>query len=123
MINPLGIITTAVIYKIVETFKHYPILKSLPPILVSGIAIIFFLNFFNIDYSVYQESVLYLTLLLIPATISLGYPLYKNMTINEVINRLNNPTYRDDDSKIVKEWYNKFYKSFDKQTFLNTIKS
>lgn len=81
MINPLGIITTAVIYKIVETFKHYPILKSLPPILVSGIAIIFFLNFFNIDYSVYQESVLYLTLLLIPATISLGYSLYKNISM------------------------------------------
>ncbi|MBR5323657.1 MAG: hypothetical protein IKV14_02425 [Muribaculaceae bacterium] len=51
------------------------------------------------------------------------YPLYKDMTIREVIERLNNPIYRDEDAKIVKEWYNKFYKPFDKKAFLDTIKS
>ena len=49
------------------------------------------------------------------------YPLFKDMSINDVIERLNYPTYRDEDSKIVKEWYNKFYKPFDKKAFLEII--
>ena len=51
------------------------------------------------------------------------YPLYKDMTIEEVIERLNNPIYSEEDSKIVKDWYNKFYMPFDKQAFYDIVKS
>lgn len=51
------------------------------------------------------------------------YPLYKNMTIEEVIERLNNPIHYEEDSSIVRKWYKKFYKPFDKQAFYNIIKS
>ena len=51
------------------------------------------------------------------------YPLYKDMSIEEVIERLENPIFRDEDANIVKEWYNKFYMPFDKQTFYDIIKS
>lgn len=51
------------------------------------------------------------------------YPLYKDMTIEEVIERLNNPIHYEEDSSIVRKWYKKFYKPFDKQAFYNIIKS
>ena len=44
-------------------------------------------------------------------------------TIEEVIERLDNPKYSEEDSKIVKEWYNKFYTPFNKQAFYDIIKS
>lgn len=50
------------------------------------------------------------------------YPLYKDMAIEEVIERLENPIYANKDAKVVKEWYNKFYMPFDKQAFYDIIK-
>ena len=78
MINPIGIILTIGLYKTAEFLRKYPILKKFPALLIAGIALIIILKVFNIDYETYHESASYLTLLLIPATISLGYPLYKN---------------------------------------------
>lgn len=51
------------------------------------------------------------------------YPLYMDNTIEEVLERLDNPKYSEEDSKIVKEWYNKFYTPFNKQAFYDIIKS
>lgn len=77
MINPFGLIITIVLYKLAERLKKIP----LPPLLISGIALILILKIFHIDFETYNESASYLTFLLIPATISLGYPLYKNYEI------------------------------------------
>ena len=79
MINPFGLIITIVLYKLAERLKKIPFLSKLPPLLFAGLGIIFILKLFNIEYETYHESASYLTFLLIPATISLGYPLYKNI--------------------------------------------
>lgn len=51
-----------------------------------------------------------------------SYPLYKDMSIEDVIERLEDLVYYEEDSKIVKEWYDKFYMPFDKQAFYDIIK-
>ncbi|MEG1573905.1 MAG: hypothetical protein RRY55_06420 [Bacteroidales bacterium] len=51
------------------------------------------------------------------------YPLYKDMSINEVLDRLNDPISANEDAKIVKEWYERFYSPFDKDEFLKIMKS
>ena len=79
MINPFGIISTIFAFKFVQKYNKIPYLRSISPILLSGIILILILKAFNIKYETYLESANYLTYLLIPATISLGYPLYKNI--------------------------------------------
>lgn len=81
MINPIGLFLTVFLYKIAEKLKAVPILKNIPPMLMAGIAVIILLKLFHINYSLYNESAKFLTFMLIPATISLGYPLYKNIKI------------------------------------------
>lgn len=81
MINPIGIILSVSLYKIAEKYKNLPIIKHIPPMLVSGIIIIILLQIFHTDYATYNESASWLTFLLMPATIALGYPLYKNIKI------------------------------------------
>lgn len=81
MINPIGIITTVVFFKLAEKIKKYPILRIFPPLLLAGIMIILLLKLMHINYLSYKESVSSLTLLLIPATIALGYPLHKNISL------------------------------------------
>lgn len=81
MINPFGILSTVVIFKIFEKFKNTKLVKTLPPLVLTGISIIAIMKIFDIDYKIYQQTASWLTFLLIPATISLGYPLYKNLNI------------------------------------------
>lgn len=81
MINPFGIISTVVLFKIFDRFKNFPLIKPFPPLLVTGICLIFILKIFDIDYKTYNETASWLTFLLIPATISLGYPLYRNLNM------------------------------------------
>ena len=57
--------------------KNIPIVGKLPPILLAGVGVILVLKLFNIDFEYYNKSASYLTLMLIPATIALGYPIYK----------------------------------------------
>ena len=64
MINPFGFI-----------------LKKIPPIVIAGVMLIFTLEVFHLDFEFYNESASYLTLFLIPATIALGYPIYKNFEL------------------------------------------
>lgn len=73
-----GILSTIFSFKFAKYLNKYPILKEISPILIAGIILIFILKIFNIDYCVYKQGASYITFLLIPATIALGYPLYKN---------------------------------------------
>ena len=73
-----GILSTIFSFKFAKYLNKYPLFKEISPILIAGIVLIFILKIFNIDYSVYKQGASYITFLLIPATIALGYPLYKN---------------------------------------------
>lgn len=50
------------------------------------------------------------------------YPLYKDMNIAQVVERLQNPSNFQKDAKVVKDWYNKFYTTFNEQEFLKIIR-
>ena len=77
MINPLGIAVTVALFKFSQKLK----ISLLSPILIAGAAIILLLKLFHINYAEYKQTVSFLTFLLAPATISLGYPLYKNLNL------------------------------------------
>ena len=81
MINPFGFIITVVYYKLAEKMKALPFLSKLPAIVISGILLIMTLEIFKIDFNYYNESASYLTFMLMPATIALGYPIYKNVEL------------------------------------------
>lgn len=81
MINPFGFILSVFLYKLAEKYKNSPFLKYFPPMLITGLIIIVILSVFHIDFDKYNESASWLTILLMPATVSLGYPLYKNLKI------------------------------------------
>lgn len=78
MINPIGLFLTIILYKFAEKLRQFKYLRKIPALLISGMFLIIILKSFKISYATYYESASLLTLLLIPATISLGYPLYKN---------------------------------------------
>ena len=75
------ILLTIAVFKYAQKTKDLPIVKELSPIFISGLVIIFLLKIFHIDYSIYKSGATFFTYLLIPATIALGYPLYKNMSL------------------------------------------
>lgn len=85
MINPFGFIATILYFKFAQKLKNIPylgkFLSKIPPVVIAGILLIFTLDIFNIDYKKYNESANLITLMLIPATIALGYPIYKNIEI------------------------------------------
>lgn len=82
MMNSLfGIISTLFSYKIAKFLNKYPIIKEISPILSAGLIIILFLKVFKIDYETYKKGANCITFFLIPATIALGYPLYKNVSM------------------------------------------
>ena len=45
-------------------------------------------KFFHIDFETYNASASYLTLMLIPATIALGYPIYKHISLLKKYKRI-----------------------------------
>lgn len=77
MSNFFGFIITVIFYKLAQRLKWI----KLPPVVVAGAAVILMLEFFNIDFEMYNKSASYLTLLLMPATIALGYLIYKNIEL------------------------------------------
>lgn len=81
MINPFGFIITILYYKAAEKMRSLPMFSKVPPIVVAGIMLIITLEIFQIDFEVYNESASYITLMLIPATVALGYPIYKNIEL------------------------------------------
>ena len=88
MINPLGFILTIFYFKIAVFLKKYPIFSKFPPIVSAGIMLILTLEIFNIEFEKYNESASFLTLALIPATIALGYPIYKNIKLLKKYKRI-----------------------------------
>ena len=68
MINPFGIISTIFAFKFVQKYNKIPYLRSISPILLSGIILILILKIFNIKYETYLESANYLTYLFIIAS-------------------------------------------------------
>ena len=81
MLNLFGLFITIFMFKLFEFLKRFPILKKIPPIISSGFIIILILEIFNISFETYNKSASFLTFLLIPATISLAIPLFKNKEI------------------------------------------
>ena len=88
MSNILGLVLTILYYKIAQKFKEVKFIKKLPPILTAGTALILTLKIFHIDFNLYNKSASYLTLMLIPATIALGYPIYKNLELLKKYKRI-----------------------------------
>ena len=78
MINPLGFILTVGLFKGAQLCKKIPLLGKLPPIVIAGTLILLIMKIFNISFETYNESASFITLMLIPATIALGYPLFKH---------------------------------------------
>ena len=78
MINPIGLILSVGLFKAFQKIKIKGKSIPCPPILLAGIVLIVILKVFNIDYAVYNESGSFLTLMLIPAVVALGYPIYKH---------------------------------------------
>ena len=52
-----------------------------------------------------------------------NYPLYKNMTISEVVERLQDKQLRLQDAKVVRKWYREFYDEFNEEEFLRVIEN
>lgn len=50
-----------------------------------------------------------------------NYPLYHDMTLNEVVNRLENLTNRTQDGLTIRKWYHDFYSDFNASEFLRLI--
>lgn len=51
-----------------------------------------------------------------------NYPLYENMSVSEVLTRLQDAEPAAEDSSKVTNWYHRFYSPFDEEAFLNLIK-
>lgn len=81
MINLWGFILTFIIYMLSKKFKNIPLLKKLPPMMISGLILIGILKIFRLSYQSYNESACFYTLLLGPATIALAYPLIENIKL------------------------------------------
>lgn len=81
MINLWGFVVTFLVYEFSKKIKNIKYFKSLPPMMVSGIVLIFILKLSGITYENYNESACFYTLLLGPATIALAYPLVENIDL------------------------------------------
>lgn len=81
MINLWGLLLTILVFEFAKKMKQFPFLGKIPPMMLSGLILIAFLLMFKIEYSFYNESACFLTLLLGPATIALALPLSDNAAI------------------------------------------
>ena len=81
MINCWGLVLTIVLFNLAKRLKKYPIIGAIPPVLITGIVLIVILKLLNLSFENYNTSGCFLTFLLIPAIIALGYPLYKHFNI------------------------------------------
>lgn len=90
MTNPFGFIITVLCFKLAQLIKAKKIflLSKLPPIVIAGVFLILTLELFHIDFDTYNESASYITLVLFPATIALGYPIYKHIELLKKYKRI-----------------------------------
>lgn len=50
-----------------------------------------------------------------------NYPLYKNLAISEVVERLQDENLRNHDAEVVRKWYREFYDEFNEDKFIKVI--
>lgn len=81
MINVIGFALTVGMYKCCNLLKKIPLVKKIPPMLMTGMLIIILLKLIHINYNIYNQSACYVTFLLGPATIALAYPMVKNFKV------------------------------------------
>ncbi len=93
MTNFFGLIITILCYKLGQISKKIPVVKKLPPIVVASFFLVAIIKIFNIDYQSYSENTHYITFFLIPATISLAYPIYKNIDLLKKNKRIIYPAF------------------------------
>ena len=79
--NLFGLISTGLYFKLAQRTKRILFVNTFPPTMLAGLALILTLELFKIDFNLYNESAMYLTFLLVPSTIALGYPVYKNIEL------------------------------------------
>ena len=79
--NLFGLISTVLYFKLAQRTKRILFVNTFPPTMLAGLALILTLELFKIDFNLYNESGTYLTFLLVPSTIALGYPVYKNIEL------------------------------------------
>lgn len=76
-----GVMLSLLSYGVGNLLKRRFKLSIFNPLLLSIIIIIFILNIFDIDYTVYNEGAKYISYLLTPATICLAIPLYEQIEL------------------------------------------
>lgn len=81
MINPIGLILSVGLFKGFQRLTIKGKKLPIPPILSAGIVLIIILKIFNITFQTYNESGSFLTIMLIPAVVALGYPIYKHQEL------------------------------------------
>lgn len=82
MNNPLfGITLSLVVYIFFSKLQKMTKSDVLNPLLFSGIAIIFILGIFEINFETYNEGGKMVSMLIAPATVSLAIPLYNNINL------------------------------------------
>lgn len=81
MIKMWGLLLTVIIFYFCLNLRNVKYVGKLPSVMTTGIAVIFILKFFGLDYISYNESASYITLMLGPATIALAYPLVENIEL------------------------------------------
>ncbi len=81
MINIYGLVLTLLVYFLAVKIKNIGVFSKLPTILTAGVVLIIMLKTSGYDYSSYNKSAGFITMLLGPATIALAFPLVKNIDI------------------------------------------
>ncbi len=76
-----GVALTILVFSIFAAINKKTKLTILNPIILSIIGIIYFLNYFKIDYEVYSQGGSIISLFLGPATVALAIPLYKKVKL------------------------------------------
>lgn len=76
-----GVALTILVFSIFQVLNKKTKLTILNPIILSIIAIIYFLNYFKIDYEVYSQGGSIISFFLGPATVVLAIPLYKKVKL------------------------------------------
>lgn len=51
------------------------------------------------------------------------YPLYKGMTLSDVVERLQDDRLRKQDAEVIRKWYREFYDEFNEEEFIKVIES
>ncbi len=81
MSSYVGILITISIYILSLKLNKIKYINKIPSIIFTGLIVIFLIQYFAIDYNVYNKSASILTFLLGPATIALALPLIKNIDV------------------------------------------